>query len=632
MTIRFLTEYGAYKQGSIVSLSSAEETAFVNAKLATTDLNGGLPYIAPKSSSELAAIQAEKLNVNDLNVDVLPITTAGSYSGNGTSQTISLGFKPDFVVVKAATTQYACWANRFNFYRRNDHFLNIASFGGQFGVQINDNGFTIGNDNRVNASATTYYYFAYCDNGSNNLLQANWQGNGVAGRTVDYFTGTPLAGALIKRDSPQGMVYGVADVANYFFNGTGSVVSTGTTINGSTGEIVLGSGNEVNQWSGILGEGVNCLAFPKNSKSVHVLTYTGTGANQRITLPFAPEFFIIAPRNTASATTRCWFSSLPAGNHLPLTNQGIGSGEFTVVRNSILFTSTTGNLAGQDYVIYAFRRIRNQAYLLPNIQNLKYKKSVEIASGGYIDCGTSDTLAVTGDLTMEWFGTVLTPDDVQYTASATLDTDVGNQDKLNPLIFRSNGADGTTNAVNYGMAIVAPHVSTDTDLVGCSILVCTHDRWQLLNNIANNLDNHPMNTGFVVDPHDLVHIVATHSGAGVWKVYVNGVQVKERKRDMVAAVGRPNVQGFSGMSTVIGARKRVTIDNANGGSFRMARIYNKALAPSEVKNNYLSLFDLATATAGFVEEWDVTNAFATTLTATVNTANNGLMTGTTITN
>jgi len=47
MTIRFLCEYGPYKVNNTVALSAAEETSLVAQKLASTDLTGGTPYVAP---------------------------------------------------------------------------------------------------------------------------------------------------------------------------------------------------------------------------------------------------------------------------------------------------------------------------------------------------------------------------------------------------------------------------------------------------------------------------------------------------------------------------------------------------------------------------------------------------------
>lgn len=601
--------------------------SFVSARY---DENGNLvtdpTEITPRISLAQLGVYSDPVYKRDL---IQPRTAAGTYTGNGTSQSINLGFRPNLVIVKSNNAQFAVIQNDRTFHRRNDQFLNQSSFGSPFGVIITDTGFSVGNDNRVNENTATIHYFAYCDNFTDNILFANWAGNGVAGREVDSFKGRPLAGLWIKRDSAAASVYVAADaLQNFFFNGSANAVSTGTVLDGATGKLTLGSGNEVNQWSGILGEGTNCVAIPKDSEAATVIRWTGNATARRIVLPWETEFFFIVPRDVSTATSRGWFSSLTAGQSLPLTNVGVGVGDFTVSGSVVTLGTGFGNLNNIEYVMFAFRKMRRSAIVEPLLYETKHKKSVELALNGFVDCGTSDTLAVNGDLTMEWYGAVYCPDLVQYTASATIDTDAGNQDKLNPLIFRSNGLDLARNSVNYGMAVAAPQVSTDTDLVGAVLLIATHDTWGLLQSTSGNLDNNPMNTGIVLDVNRLYHIVATHQGAGIWKVYVDGQEVKERKRDLLASIGRPNVGSFPNQRFVIGARQRDTIANANGQNFRLARIYNRALTKAEVLNNYMSLFNKATAlTTGLVEEWDANKASGSVLPATVNSANNGTITG-----
>ena len=556
----------------------------------------------------------------------LPVTLTGTYTGNGTTQSVNVGFRPSLVVLKGNTTEFALFGNDTNFMKRTDHFLNAASISGTDGILITDTGFTVGSSVRANTNAIVYHYFAYCDNGSDNLLQANWAGNGASGRTVDLFTRKPIAGAICKRDNNNAAVWLVGDAAsNYWYNGATNAVSTGTTLDSETGQITLGSGNEINQWAGLLGEGINCLAFAKNSEAVTVKTYTGTGGARNVTLPFIPEAFFIATRSTTSPTSRAWFSSLSAGQDLPLTNQAIASGTITVSGSRIAFAGATLNATSIEYVIYAFRKLRYNTWTPPNTLPITINKAVELASTGYVDCGTSDSLQISGAITMEWFGTVYLPDTTQYTGSADIDTLAGNQDKLTPLIFRSSGADMAAGAVSFGMAISAGTVSVDA-YIDCSVLVAMHDYWGMLqSNASGDLDNHPWNTGITIPANENVHIIATHAGSGYWTLYVNGVRIKERKRDeLLASTPRANVTGYSGHKTVIGGRLRDgLIANANGGSVRLARIYNRALTEQEVMKNYLSLFGKATVTSNFIEEWNANNATSTTLVASNLAVNNG---------
>jgi hypothetical protein len=55
----------------------------------------------------------------------------------------------------------------------------------------------------------------------------------------------------------------------------------------------------------------------------------------------------------------------------------------------------------------------------------------------------------------------------------------------------------------------------------------------------------------------------------------------------------------------------------------MARIYNRALTPDEVRKNFLALTGDTQAVGGYVEMWDATDSDGTTVPAKINPANNG---------
>ncbi|PPD12157.1 hypothetical protein [Methylophilus sp.] len=61
MTIKFIADYPPYKIGNTVTLTSAEETALVNQKVAVTDLTGGVPYV-PETPSTLSSLVKQLLS------------------------------------------------------------------------------------------------------------------------------------------------------------------------------------------------------------------------------------------------------------------------------------------------------------------------------------------------------------------------------------------------------------------------------------------------------------------------------------------------------------------------------------------------------------------------------------------
>jgi hypothetical protein len=601
----------------------------VNAVLASAGNNGDPIVIDYEALGSLTTFTNTDTNLSK--------TATGTYIGNGTSQTIKLGFKPDFVIVKSATGEQTVFDGKSSFLKRTNYFLNLASIRGDFGIIINEDGFSVGSDRSVNLLGDgnlTYHYFAYCDNGSNSFLQAGYAGNAISGRTVDVFKGTPLRAGFVKRDSGRSVVWLYGDATqNFFYNGSNNVVSTGTTLNAKTGVLTTGTGEEINQWNGLLGEGMFFAGFPENASSTYANEYTGTGAILNLVLPWEPDCIMIIPRNTASAGSRLWMSSFPANQSTSLSSAGIGGAlELTltrggVTRNLLTLSATSAvNSAGAKYQIMAFKKNTNVPYK-PEGQDLTvYPKTVVVNPTGYIDCGTDSSLAISDNITMEFYGCITNIDAVQYVAGGDLDNDVGNQDKIVPLIFRSGGADRALGAVSYGMAVTAGVVTTD-EWLEPHLLVCNHDRWQIVNSLTGiELDNYPTNVGVAVEVGKLVHIIVTHQAQGIWNVYVNGHNARETKLDRNVKIGRPNVRGYVGHRTMLLARQRDTISNTNGGAVKLARIYNRALTKEEAYSNYLAISGKAQPVQGFVEEWDANKATNTLLPATNNPANNGVVT------
>jgi hypothetical protein len=57
MTIRLLCAYAIYPQNAIITLDAGTETGLVNAKMASTNLTGGVPYVPPPIPNQLVNAQ-----------------------------------------------------------------------------------------------------------------------------------------------------------------------------------------------------------------------------------------------------------------------------------------------------------------------------------------------------------------------------------------------------------------------------------------------------------------------------------------------------------------------------------------------------------------------------------------------
>lgn len=572
----------------------------------TNSLTGGIEIVGPDGTT-IASTEKQS------------ITLTGTYAGNGTSVSVNCGFEPDFVAIKSDSAVVAVFRSKASWYDRTDPFNNVDSTGA--GITLTKTGFTVGAGAEVNTNAATHHYFAYKDNDSESLLQGNWMGNAAIGRKVDLFAGKPVKATIIKRDASQKSAWSWLGLPqSYDMDGNAGDFCT---IN-ADGTLTLNASNFVNQWANNLGEGTTGLAITGNSTFAAV--YTGTGVAQRIPLPWEADFAIIQPLGVVGQNAHLWFSSLAAGQHAPIAPAALGTGRITSVDEGSLLISSGAqlNTNGTKYGVIAFKRNRSVTPVVKNAQTI-YKTAIQLASGGYIDCGVSDSLKFDGAHTIEWFGAIYPTSTTPFAGGAGVDNEANKQF---PIFCRTGGADGVAGAVSFALAALCPRPEgtgqRGGDWSGASISWATFDTWALPQTGSPVLDNFPAFSGMIMPSGRLMHIMLSHDGSGGWCLAINGQVVKERKRDLVAAIGKQNITGGAGHRTLFGARQRATIDYAYGQQFRLARIYNRGLTKAEMAANYAALFNtVRKPTAGFVEEWDARKASGTTLPATVNSANNG---------
>ncbi len=542
------------------------------------------------------------------------ITAVGTYTGNGTSVSVSCGFEPDLVIVKGLVAQQAIYVHRGSWYRRSDSFIAADSTGG--GITITANGFSVGAAVEANTNTITYYYFAYKDNGSKSFRGASWHGNAINGRDVNIFDDMLTKSAIIKRDSAQqGQYVFVTESSSYSVVG---IANSNAAIVG--GRLKLSSDATVNQWSSNLGEGCNGLVF--GGKDTYAGIYTGTGAVQRIPIPFEPDFLLIQPLANTGQNAHIWFSNLAADQVLAVApSASILTSRLTSVGSSdfALPNTTQLNNSGTKYAVFAFRK--NRATLqYKNLLEPTIARSIQLQTGGYIDCGTSDSLKFDGACTIEWFGAIYPPSTTPFAGGAGVNDEANKQI---PLIFRSSGADATDGNCSFGLAALCPRPEgtgqRGGDWDGVSISWATFNKWELPQTSSPVLDNFPAFSGVLLDSGKLTHLILTHDGHGGWTLFVDGLPVKEIKRTISSGI-----KGGSGHRTVIGARRRASsIDYAYGQQFKLARIYTKQLTIAEAEQNYKAAYGKAVPVPGELEEWSANRANGSTVYAKNNSENNG---------
>jgi hypothetical protein len=564
-----------------------------------------------------------------------PLILSGSYTGNGKSQLVPVGFTPDFVWIKSndAVGYPVFRANSAAWFGRN-HFF--APFGSERVLtDFRDNGFTINSGADVNAAGVTYYWFAVADNGSGMLKQLDICGNGQ-NRTVTGWLNARPSALWFKRDNLQpGAYWDTTLPANVALPFDGTATFSGVTSAATNGDISVTGDAHVNQLVPPLsGEHCAWLAWFQNSY-LAIGSYTGNGTSQQINVGFQPEAVMVFRQDAVSGAAFA-FASMPAGNAAVTAGTAAPTTTRVNALNATGFAlgaSASANAAGVQYSYMAFKKNASDVLAAPPYR-LAYRKAVLLNGlGSNIACGTSDTLRLSGAMSLEFMGT-LTPNGANV-------YDI-------PLIHRGRGDAGgpaTAGSTSWGLGLwLNPLNNTIDNHSGYTLRVGCSNFWDIYQNgvedqtyttgSAGNPVFSPFNTGILILPVQRVHIFVTHDGAGHWRTYINGMLRKDRQIDMtVQTPVMTNLASASGHPTVIGARTLTngTLKSSSAMNFELARVYSVELTAAQVaqryRRAYLAQAAIADVATGLVEEWDANNAVGTSLPATVNAANNGTITG-----
>lgn len=538
-------------------------------------------------------------------------TFSGTYTGNGSSQNITLSAKPSLLVVRGASSSNAIriWSEGAWYGRA----VQGAPLANPTDLSVYANTFTVSNGgtaSSANVNGVVYQYFAIFDPFETTIASANYAGNLTNGRTVDLFKGRDVAATIFKRDNTPAMAYAITGYASDI----SGAAAVGITKN-SDGTYTLDSSNAVNG-----GEGNQMIGFLR-SPYTYATEYTVSASSVAIfETPFDDiEAFFVFPKGDYSVPAAAWFSSdSTPTNSYPFTAAAVQTTAVTSVdRGRIALASGTYNTNGNTYVLIAFAKVRTTPAFpaVMSRREVKNPNSILLGPSTYFNCGTDDSLNVVGPMSLEWFGISM------LTASAT---STGNTDTNSRCIFaRGSGAYATAGNMSYGLWL---GYSPDTaDTASLWVAISSTFDWST----AGNFKNSPWQSGLKPEYRRFQHYVAVTDGAGTWNIYVNGMLRKELKRPDLL------LTGGSGHKMCIGGMYGPNATPDMAASYlgvSVIRIYPFALSQSQVDRNLLACGtprDLSAATPGFTEEWRAENFNAGTgiLSATVRAENNGTIVG-----
>jgi hypothetical protein len=200
-------------------------------------------------------------------------TASGSYTGNGTSQSITgLTFQPDVIVIKAtnAVTAGAIYTSTLG---ANAGKLLTADAVFSGGVTSFDaDGFSIGSDARVNTNLTEYMWFAASAD-ADDLAVFEYTGDGTDNRDVGSFVFTPNMAWVLPENAERANwrtdeVAG--DLSQFMDQGN---VTTNRIQSLGAGSIQVGSG--LNTGSAVY----HVVVFKEAAGTLSIVEYTGNATD-----------------------------------------------------------------------------------------------------------------------------------------------------------------------------------------------------------------------------------------------------------------------------------------------------------------------------------------------------------------
>lgn len=296
----------------------------------------------------------------------------GSYSGNGTSQSLNIGFQPDMVIVKRSGASLGVWKSSAMTGTNTNYFsATTQDTGGQMIQSLDATGFTVGNNATVNTSSNTYWYVAF-KQVSNFMDVGTYTGNGTDNRNI---TSTDDAGLTFQPDFVFVKSTHVTTPTTAVFNNTESygdrsfLSTDAASAANHIQDLRAAGGFEVGSSTSVNGSG-NTLYYaafagadlkPPGTGTFDMIngSYSGTGTGFSVTgLGFAPDLVIIKHHDQTTDQYAVWRSRVMVGDITHYFGNAVSTfaGGITALGADgfTIGTNATVNTAGDTYYWTAF--------------------------------------------------------------------------------------------------------------------------------------------------------------------------------------------------------------------------------------------------------------------------------------
>ncbi|HUU21635.1 MAG TPA: hypothetical protein VM389_03785 [Phycisphaerae bacterium] len=275
----------------------------------------------------------------------------GSYAGNGTSQTVTIGWQPAEVIIVGDRTggptggRAACFKDSA---MADDDFLEVrqtTQITTANGITLTATGFSVGSDAVINNSGNTFYWIAFRQSPWVDVV--TWTGDGVGGGQAITTGRQPLRVRMAQVSGAEAFLFKhhSAGAGGIHYETTGAVVDPLITMQ-ATGFLVQADAN-------LSAESYAAVVQYRDSGSTQHLeegSFTGSGVGQTITLGQQPKVLLILNETNP----RIFFKTgdMPTDNHAELSSayNWMSPGEITITATGF---SVTGNAdASGDTIRY----------------------------------------------------------------------------------------------------------------------------------------------------------------------------------------------------------------------------------------------------------------------------------------
>lgn len=303
---------------------------------------------------------------------VAQVFSVDTYTGNGTSQTITTG-------VNLSSNGGLVWTKGRSNSSHNWLTDTINGAGSYLAANLTDplttgnlsavsafnsNGHSLGSSNGWNASTQTFVAWTF-RKAPRFFDIVTWTGNGVAGSTIPHSLGISPGLVIVKSPS------NIADWRVYHRSATGILRLNGTDAQAASHQYVTAvsaADFTVSAIDEVNGAGRTYVAYlfahdPSPNGIIQCGSYVGTGANVSVNLGWQPQFLIIRAVTVADNwymldTARGWTNAVGDSYlYANLSNAENTSGVFGDPTSTGFNTAASSNLSasGQTYIYCAIR-------------------------------------------------------------------------------------------------------------------------------------------------------------------------------------------------------------------------------------------------------------------------------------